>query len=99
MWSRLPPTLLSSRPGLAPAGSRFSVRHAARGARAYLAVAGGFAVEPVLGSLSTYLPGRFGGALATLANATYGKWLLGLTASGLLTYALFGFAQVRYHRV
>jgi uncharacterized protein DUF1206 len=40
-----------------------------------------------------------GGALATLANATYGKWLLGLTASGLLVYGLFGFAQVRYHRV
>ena len=32
-----------------------------RGARAYLAVAGGFAVDPVLGSRSTYLPGHFGG--------------------------------------
>lgn len=40
-----------------------------------------------------------GGALATLANATYGKWLLGLTASGLLVYALFGFVQASYHRV
>ena len=40
-----------------------------------------------------------GGALATLAQATYGKWLLGLTATGLLVYALFGFAQIRYHRV
>jgi hypothetical protein len=40
-----------------------------------------------------------GGALATLAHATYGKWLLGLTASGLLVYALFGFVQVPYHRV
>ncbi len=40
-----------------------------------------------------------GGALATLAHATYGKWLLGLTATGLLIYALFGFAQIRYHRV
>lgn len=40
-----------------------------------------------------------GGALATLAHATYGKWLLGLTATGLMIYALFGFAQTRYHRV
>jgi antagonist of KipI len=32
-----------------------------RGARAYLCVAGGFAVEPVLGSRSTDLTGRFGG--------------------------------------
>jgi antagonist of KipI len=50
-----------NRPVLAPAGSRFNVGRALRGARAYLAVAGGFAVEPVLGSRSTFLPGRFGG--------------------------------------
>jgi antagonist of KipI len=50
-----------NRPLLARAGSRLSVGRAARGARAYLAVAGGFAIEPVLGSCSTYLPGRFGG--------------------------------------
>src|SRR5207344_2314212 len=31
------------------------------GARAYLCVAGGIAVEPVLGSRSTFLAGRFGG--------------------------------------
>jgi antagonist of KipI len=50
-----------NRPVLARAGTRFNVGRAVRGARAYLAVAGGFAVEPVLGSRSTYLPGRFGG--------------------------------------
>jgi len=50
-----------NRPVLAPAGSRFNVGRAVRGARAYLAVAGGFDVEPVLGSRSTYLPGAFGG--------------------------------------
>jgi biotin-dependent carboxylase-like uncharacterized protein len=32
-----------------------------RGARAYLCVAGGFAIEPVLGSRSTDLTGQFGG--------------------------------------
>ncbi len=50
-----------NRPVLAPAGSRYNVGRAIRGARAYLAVAGGFAIEPVLGSRSTYLPGGFGG--------------------------------------
>ncbi len=50
-----------NRPVLAPAGSRFNVGRAVRGARAYVAVAGGFAVDPVLGSRSTYLPGAFGG--------------------------------------
>ena len=50
-----------NRPVLARAGTRFNVGRAVRGARAYLAVAGGFAVEPVLGSRSTYLPGHFGG--------------------------------------
>src|SRR5262249_16502134 len=33
----------------------------ARGAVLYLAVEGGFDIEPVLGSVSTYLRGRFGG--------------------------------------
>ena len=50
-----------NRPVLAPAGSRYSVGRAVRGARAYIAVAGGFDIAPVLGSRSTYLPGRFGG--------------------------------------
>jgi biotin-dependent carboxylase-like uncharacterized protein len=50
-----------NRPVLARAGSKLSVGRAVRGARAYLAVAGGFWIEPVLGSCSTYLPGAFGG--------------------------------------
>jgi antagonist of KipI len=50
-----------NRPVLAPAGSRYNVGRAVRGARAYLAIAGGFAIDPVLGSRSTYLPGGFGG--------------------------------------
>ena len=40
-----------------------------------------------------------GGALAKLAHAGYGRWLLGLTAAGLLSYGLYGILQVRYHRV
>ena len=50
-----------NRPVLVPAGSRVAIGRATRGARAYLAVAGGLVVEPVLGSRSTYLPGAFGG--------------------------------------
>ena len=50
-----------NRPVLIPRGARVSISRAARGARAYLAIAGGIAVEEVLGSRSTYLPGGFGG--------------------------------------
>jgi antagonist of KipI len=50
-----------NRPALVPAGAHISVSRAVRGARGYLAVAGGIAVPEVLGSRSTYLPGGFGG--------------------------------------
>jgi antagonist of KipI len=50
-----------NRPVLVAKGTLVSISRAARGARAYLAIAGGIAVEPVLGSRSTYLPGEFGG--------------------------------------
>jgi antagonist of KipI len=51
----------ADRPVLVAAGTRLSIRMAMRGVRAYFAVAGGFALDPVLGSTSTYLAGRFGG--------------------------------------
>jgi len=50
-----------NRPVMVEAGKPLHIGRALRGARGYLAVAGGFALEPVLGSRSTYLPGRFGG--------------------------------------
>jgi len=53
----LPP----NRPVLLEAGTRLAARRALRGARAYLAVAGGLVLEEVLGSRSTYVPARFGG--------------------------------------
>jgi len=46
---------------LVAAGQRVAIGRAKRGARAYFCVAGGIAVEPVLGSRSTFLAGRFGG--------------------------------------
>jgi antagonist of KipI len=50
-----------NRPVLLAAGNRLAIGRATRGARGYLAVAGGFPVDVVLGSRSTYLPGGFGG--------------------------------------
>jgi antagonist of KipI len=50
-----------NRPVLVARTSHISISRAARGARGYLAVAGGIAVPEVLGSRSTYLPGAFGG--------------------------------------
>jgi len=50
-----------NRPVWVEAGKLVHIGRAMRGARGYLAVAGGLPIEPVLGSRSTYLPGRFGG--------------------------------------
>ena len=53
-----------NRPALLEAGTTLAVgavAGAGRGARGYLAIAGGFQVPEVLGSRSTYLPARFGG--------------------------------------
>jgi len=50
-----------NRPVLVEAGRLVHIGRAMRGARGYLAVAGGLPTEPVLGSRSTYLPGGFGG--------------------------------------
>ncbi len=43
------------------AGSTLTLGNAQRGCRAYVAIAGGVNVPLVLGSRSTFLPGRFGG--------------------------------------
>lgn len=40
-----------------------------------------------------------GGALAKLAQASYGQALLGVTSAGLLCFGLFGLAQARYRDV
>ncbi|GAB5458921.1 MAG: biotin-dependent carboxyltransferase family protein [Henriciella sp.] len=46
---------------IAEAGTTLHIRLLAHGARLYLAVAGGFVAETLLGSTSTYLPAGFGG--------------------------------------
>jgi len=50
-----------SRPVLVRAGARLRIGRVTAGCFGYLAVAGGLQVDPVLGSRSTYLAGRFGG--------------------------------------
>jgi antagonist of KipI len=50
-----------NRPVLIKAGTALSIGAARRGARAYLAIAGGFQVPEVLGSRSTYIPAGIGG--------------------------------------
>lgn len=50
-----------NRPVFVKAGTTLKTGAARRGARAYLALAGGFEVPEVLGSRSTYLPAGFGG--------------------------------------
>ena len=54
-------TLPRGRPVLVRAGSALDFGPCRRGCRAFLAVAGGFQVEPVLESRSTFLRGGFGG--------------------------------------
>lgn len=53
--------LPANRPIFIKAGTTIFVGSALRGSRTYLAIAGGFAVDEVLGSRSTYLPAMFGG--------------------------------------
>ncbi len=50
-----------NRPVFMEKNSKLKTGRAALGSRAYLAVAGGIALPPVLGSRSTYLPAKFGG--------------------------------------
>ena len=50
-----------NRPVMVQSGAVLAIRTAIRGARAYLAIAGGFRVPEILGSRCTYVPAAFGG--------------------------------------
>jgi hypothetical protein len=65
---------------------------------AVLAVVGWFLIKAAV-DFDAQRVVSLGGALAKLAHATYGKYLLGAVAAGLLSFGLFEFFQVRYHRV
>ena len=71
-----------NRPVLLRAGSRVVIDHVSCGARGYLAVSGGFALTPVLGSRATYVPAGFGG-IAGRALQTRDRLPLDETASVL----------------
>ena len=53
--------LPSNRPLFIPQGKLISIVHKTSGSRVYVAIKGGFNVEPILGSRSTFLTGGFGG--------------------------------------
>jgi len=59
----------ANRPVFVEKGAVLNTRRTTLGSRAYLAVAGGIALPPVLGSRSTYLPAKFGGFQGRLLRA------------------------------
>jgi hypothetical protein len=62
-----------------------------------LAVVGWFLLKAAV-EFQPDAPVGVGGALAKLAHAPYGTWLLGLTSAGLVVFALFDLLQARYHQ-
>jgi len=87
-----------NRPVLLRAGTVLATGAASRGARAYLAIAGGFRVPEVLGSLSTYIPAGFGGLAGRALKA--GDVISGASDLRELSAARFGrIARKAVHEV
>jgi hypothetical protein len=80
---------VGGKPGYA--GGRFGL--AARGV--VIAIAGGFLVVAALWSDPQEATG-LGGALQTLLRESFGPWLLGTVALGLVAYGLLMLAVARY---
>jgi len=62
------------------------------------ALIGAFAVKAAI----QYQPSEaigLDGALQKLAHQSYGRWLLGITACGLIAYAVYCFVDARYRKV
>jgi len=76
-----------NRPVSIKAGTTIALGSARRGARAYLAIAGGFQVPVVLGSRSTYVPAEFGGLSGRAVKA--GDRLPGVEDLALLSVSRF----------
>ena len=62
-----------------------------------LGVVGWFLLKAAI-EFNPTVPVGIGGALSKLAHAGYGPWLLGVTAAGLIVFAVFDLFQARYHR-
>lgn len=62
------------------------------------AVAGGLVVDAAV----TFDPSKstgLDGALRTLADRAYGRWLLGAAAAGLIAFGIYGLAAARWNKV
>lgn len=86
---------------LDPNAQRWAVRFgrfglAARGV--VFALIGWFLVQAAR-SASSAEAGGLGEALRTLEQQSYGQWLLGVVALGLIAYGLFQFVNARYRRI
>ena len=79
--SRTAKSLLFNEPFEVAAGTRIAFGPLAGGARAYISVRGGIAIPKVMGSCSTFVPGKFGGlegrALRAGDRLAIGKQALG----------------------
>ena len=56
----------------------------------------------VVDAARTFDPGKargLDGAIRTLMDQPYGRWLVGLAAVGLLAFGLFGLTEARYREV
>ncbi len=62
------------------------------------AIVGGFLIQAALHYDSTEAKG-LDGALKLLIQQSYGKWLLGLVALGLVAYGLYMLVEARYRRI
>ena len=62
-----------------------------------LAIIGWFLLKAAV-EFQRQTPVGIGGALAKLTHASYGGWLLGITATGLIIFAIFDLLQARYHK-
>jgi hypothetical protein len=62
-----------------------------------LAIIGWFLLKAAV-EFQPEAPVGVGGALAKLAHASYGDWLLGITATGLIVFAVFDLFQARFHK-
>ena len=70
--------------------------HLARGA--VFGIVGIFLIRAAL----DYNPSKavgLDGALAKLANHSYGSWLLGVVAAGLVSFAIYSLSDARYRRI
>lgn len=61
-------------------------------------IIGGFLIAAAVQSQSREARG-LGGALATLSQQPYGRWLLGVVSVGLISYGIFMAIQGRYRRM